>query len=250
MYNDLPDLFPPSDEAVLWRYMDFTKFMSLLEKSALFFCRPDLLGDPFEGSISPATPPIDPLQVGRVIAEQDLDWRLIARFVGVNCWHLGEFESEAMWKLYAEERNGIAIKTEFAHFKDAFICEKERGILASVVQYRDYKNASIPYHNIFLPFFHKRLSFQHEKEVRALCSRNPESDEPGAPNGYYCKVDLTKLVGEIVVAPFAEGWFIDLVRSLAERYGLGDKVRPSTLSEAPTFISRVVHRVSSSSPPT
>ena len=39
----------PLDDTVLWRYMDFTKFVSLLEKSALFFPRADKLGDPFEG---------------------------------------------------------------------------------------------------------------------------------------------------------------------------------------------------------
>ena len=27
----------PPDDVVLWRYMDFTKIVSLLEKSALFF---------------------------------------------------------------------------------------------------------------------------------------------------------------------------------------------------------------------
>ena len=31
--------------------MDFTKFVSLLEKRALFFARADQLGDPFEGAI-------------------------------------------------------------------------------------------------------------------------------------------------------------------------------------------------------
>lgn len=42
---------PPPSEAILWRYMDFTKFVSLLEKSALFFARADKLDDPFEGFI-------------------------------------------------------------------------------------------------------------------------------------------------------------------------------------------------------
>jgi len=40
------------DESIIWRFMDFTKFVSLLETNSLFFCRLDKLGDPF-GGINP-----------------------------------------------------------------------------------------------------------------------------------------------------------------------------------------------------
>ena len=49
MYKESPYCDPLPDDAVLWRYMDFTKFVSLLEKSSLFFARADKLEDPFEG---------------------------------------------------------------------------------------------------------------------------------------------------------------------------------------------------------
>ena len=52
MFAEHPDLNPPQDNAVLWRYMDFTKFVSLLDRRALYFSRADKLGDPFEGSLS------------------------------------------------------------------------------------------------------------------------------------------------------------------------------------------------------
>ena len=53
MYYEVGNTFnkPPAD-AVLWRYMSFTKFVSLLTKKSLFFARADKLGDPFEGSLS------------------------------------------------------------------------------------------------------------------------------------------------------------------------------------------------------
>ena len=50
MYTEHPTFSPPPDDAVLWRYMDFTKFVSFLDKSSLFFARADKLGDPFEGA--------------------------------------------------------------------------------------------------------------------------------------------------------------------------------------------------------
>jgi hypothetical protein len=38
------------DSNIIWRYMDFTKFVSLLDRSALFFARADKFKDQFEGS--------------------------------------------------------------------------------------------------------------------------------------------------------------------------------------------------------
>ena len=45
MYETHPLFVAPPGDALLWRYMDFTKFVSLLDTSSLFFSRADLLGD-------------------------------------------------------------------------------------------------------------------------------------------------------------------------------------------------------------
>lgn len=45
---------PVLPDAVLWRYMDFPKFVSMLHERALYFCRSDVLGDPLEGSLTQA----------------------------------------------------------------------------------------------------------------------------------------------------------------------------------------------------
>jgi len=45
-----PAIKTPPAETVLWRYLDFTKFVSMLDSSSLFFTRCDLFDDPFEGS--------------------------------------------------------------------------------------------------------------------------------------------------------------------------------------------------------
>lgn len=39
----------PALSDILWRYMDFTKFVSMLVKKGLFFSRLDRLGDEYEG---------------------------------------------------------------------------------------------------------------------------------------------------------------------------------------------------------
>ena len=45
---------PENKNLRLWRYMDFTKFVSLIATKKLFFCRSDRFDDPFEGSYSKA----------------------------------------------------------------------------------------------------------------------------------------------------------------------------------------------------
>jgi hypothetical protein len=44
----------PPPTSTLWRYLDLAKFISLLEESALYFCRGDnFVNDPFEGATAP-----------------------------------------------------------------------------------------------------------------------------------------------------------------------------------------------------
>lgn len=239
MYENHPDFDIPPDDTVLWRYMDFTKFVSLLERKALFFCSAFHLGDPFEGSISPATSPVTPgdLPITGPVEEQQFDLRQVALTTYVNCWHASMFESEAMWRLYAKERDGVAIKTTFESFKGALI--GDQSIYASKIRYIDYRSSKIPFGNYFYPLLHKRISFEHEKEVRALF-QSVTNDGRAIPNGIYCEVDLERLANEIVVAPFAPEWFVELVRSLAERYGIGNRVRASSLSGVPEFKVRLL----------
>ncbi len=46
---------PDNPEIPIWRYMDFAKFVDMLENDGLFMCRADKLGDPFEGTLSKIT---------------------------------------------------------------------------------------------------------------------------------------------------------------------------------------------------
>jgi hypothetical protein len=47
--SEHPVFLPPDDPgAQIWRYMDFTKFVSMLDNGGVFFCRADKLGDKFE----------------------------------------------------------------------------------------------------------------------------------------------------------------------------------------------------------
>ena len=51
MCQESPGLTAPFPDTLVWRYLDFTKHISLLDETALFFGIANTLGDPFERSV-------------------------------------------------------------------------------------------------------------------------------------------------------------------------------------------------------
>ena len=134
MYKDHPSFEPPSYDAVLWRYMDFTKFVSLLDRQALFFARGDMLDDPFEGTFPKANAAVRAQIIGENIPEELREEAKQARSrvfresrpsILVNSWHENDYESAAMWKLYAKDNAGIALRTSFNDFKSSLIDDQD-----------------------------------------------------------------------------------------------------------------------------
>jgi hypothetical protein len=61
---------------------------------------------------------------------------------GVSCWHMNDYESKAMWKLYANK--GIAIESTIGQFKSSFLRESgENKIYVFPVRYEDFEKAEI-----------------------------------------------------------------------------------------------------------
>lgn len=91
------------------------------------------------------------------------------------------------------------------------------------------------------PFVHKRKSFEHEREVRAVVMKWPTGEKGldfsqetiGA--GLKIKVDVERLIEQIYVAPNSPAWFADLLRAVIQRYGYGFPVVQSKLNEQPFF---------------
>ena len=114
MYKENSTFIQPVNENIMiWRYMDFAKFIYLLENKKLFFARVDkFVDDQFEGSW--------PKKSGEVrnqftagAGEQDRRLKIIElkertillkQHFAVNCWHANEYESAAMWLLYLKRK--------------------------------------------------------------------------------------------------------------------------------------------------
>jgi hypothetical protein len=243
---------PENLDVPIWRYGDLAKFIALLDRRALYFCRVDKLGDPFEGSLTRE----DERRRGSMLAgagpEAGLlfsnNERMTTRNVAVNCWHMNEQESAAMWRLYLAGSDGVALRSTFRRLK-ASLDERaipdnarmqSQSLQIGLVEYVDYDLAiTPPYHR---RCFYKRKSFEHEREVRALIYREPDTITlESIPtyalfgDGLYVPVDITQLLEAVYVSPTSPPWFADVVRSVVARYGFEFPVQQSRLAEDPIF---------------
>jgi hypothetical protein len=251
MFKEHPSFVQPENEDIrVWRYMSFTKLVSLLESSCLFFTRADKLGDPFEGSwpkINVAARfeiPNDIPEESRpafLEATKNLSkvFKNMPKAIALNCWHMNEHESAAMWKLYLESNEGIAVQSTYKRLRDSLMDEEE--IYMGIVKYIDYQTEWIDARNLMSPFMHKRKSYEHEKEVRALVLKLPVVEKhmnfskETIIDGLRIKVNMEALAERIYVAPYSPGWFEELVRSVVTKYSYDFEIKHSGLDELPLF---------------
>jgi hypothetical protein len=251
MYEEHPVFEKPDDENVrIWRYFDFTKFVSLLDRQALFFARADRLSDPFEGSDSKPTvigrpralelagiPKADILKVASWLGRFNRD---IRAFILVNSWHMNDHESAAMWRLYLKSDEGVAVRSTFKRLAESFANSPDV-VFIGKVKYIDYDTEPIPQDNLFYRCLHKRKSFEYEHELRAitvkLATKGQEIDftKELSDDECYVIVDLNVLIERVLVSPTAPKWFHQLVKSIVDKYDLHKEVGQSILAEEPLY---------------
>ena len=247
MYAEHTDFIKPDDsDAKIWKFMDFTKLVNLLETKSLYFTRADQFDDPFEGSFTKYDiKHVQTSEHGSGIKEAMLKnvsdiQKFFPKTRFINCWSLNEYESSASWKIFTSGNQGIAIQSTFDRLVKSFGDTPET-IHIGKIKYVDYENESFGVDSIVKPFLYKRKSFEHERELRAIIDEYPtdlvqEEFEKITKRGINAKVKLDVLVKQIFVAPAARLWFKDLVKSVIRRYNLNVKVVDSTLDERPGLI--------------
>lgn len=221
----------------IWRYLDFTKFVSLLETESLFFCRADCFDDPFEGSFPQANKKLQDKELKKATPEEQEAWERWVqgrkedrKRIMINCWHMNDYESAAMWNLYANSNEAVCIQSTYKRLRVGISPE----IYIGEVQYIDYRTQPIYITNLFYPYMHKRRFFEHEKELRAVIWKPRSREEPPA-GGELVKVNLNRLIERIYVAPTSPTWFYNLVQKIVAKYSLNKKIVRSSLDEEPYY---------------
>jgi hypothetical protein len=230
----------PAPEAKLWRYLSFAKFAALLDTGLLHFTRVDQFDDHFEG----AWPQQDAARWQQTEGFSMLSFTERGRkSVAVSCWFESDYESAAMWRLYASGNEGVAIITSFQKLEEVAISQAAVKLPdsfagAARVRYLDHLTEGLlkdgP-QNALWPFMIKNVSYTHEHEVRALV--NARWDQEINSSGLDFPIQLTSFIDGIVTNPFGQPWFDRAVRGVADRYKLGDRIRSSTLSPMNFYIT-------------
>lgn len=225
--------------------MDFTKFMWLIDRSALFFARTDTFLDKWEG----AYPKQNSISHSGLYKVKDQDRIINLRkrsgtFYYISCWHLSDYESAAMWDLYRKADVGIGIQSTYQRLRDSIKDEcLTDPMYFTKVKYLDYENerfdGPIPELGALAPLFHKRKSYEHEKELRIITTNgvyDKSREYVDSPPGISFAVDLQTLLQNVYISPNGGRWFKELVESVLRKYDLVDvPVHQTDLDNEPMY---------------
>jgi hypothetical protein len=253
----------------VWRYMPFTKFVSLLTYQALWFSKLNILQDQYEGRI-PArvlpqmvqsnekwkqtfNSPEHHRQIDEWPTKNEADGR---ELLVVTCWFAQEQESLRMWGEYGASEEAVAVKSTLGRLaRHIYVPRDETASHLGFVRYVDHDSHEMSLYEasqaIERAFLKDKAQFCHEHEVR-LVTLNVKTPLCASPEGYpytreqvdgagmnnfenpglYVGVDIAQLLQEVVVAPKAPPWFLKLVRRLTELHGFKIPVSPSALTDA------------------
>ncbi len=252
MQVNLRDLTEEDMGLTVWRYMPFSKFISLIVYQALWFSKLNILQDQYEGMMPLATkqmmqahdhkmkkhfPPEHHWQFDQMASRNEQDSRELCI---VNCWFLGENESERMWREYGGGKESVAIKSTIKQLIDNIGVPHDKDMTSiGRIKYVDFTTHLMTmYHAIRggeRAFLKDAATYQHEKEIR-IATLNLKTQACVSPEGklytkqevqgkhmnnfahpgLYIQARLQQLISEIRVSPEADTWFYLLVKRIIE----------------------------------
>lgn len=228
-------LNPPEADNYIWRYYPLDKFLCLLTSSQLFFSQASSFEDLFEGDYGDAAKQKIREQYGDGQYLRDYNtYDFLRDHTYISCWHENQHESDAMWKLYG---NAVAVKARFSNISDLLTWSETEVKYSGRVHYIDFSTEHVNVESSYLPYFFKRLSFAHEKEVRFLIQehRHNWDDYPQPTIGKLALLDINNTLEEIVLSPTMEAHIADAVEQVIRQSGVSIEVRRSVLLNRPVW---------------
>ena len=217
---------PEDPNTIVWKYLDLSKFLELLLSRKLFMSRSDKFEDQYEGTFSEPT-----YEEIKKLSENNpefLDYYKSHREkVVVSSWHINEYESFAMWQIFTQNNEGLAIQSTIGRLQKALKPEINYSQFIGEVNYIDYKKEYIPFDNLFFPFMFKRKSFQYEREVRIISDLSESNIKIN--DGIKIDVDVNQLIEKIYIHPKSENWYKKLVIELVSKLDYTIEIEKSDL---------------------
>ena len=214
---------PANLDLAVWHYMDFGKFLALLQKRAIYLCRGDHLQDRFEGtysnrqikSMNDLFKKINEPEMIELENERRAEDRKKAF---ISCWCLSDVDLDLMWKAYTNGPLDVAIKSTIRKLQS--VCDdaiKHWPLDICKVNYFDHaKGEKINYWGAPTVFMHKDNHFELDNEIRIM--HWPNYSTP--PDHVYLPADLEVLIDSIVTKPGTTKSQFEAIISLLQCYDL------------------------------
>lgn len=252
------------DDDPILRYMSYSQFKDLfcnglkLTKAAKY-----AQDDPFEGELMELVYQI--AQDHKIFIERNdkepskIDFlkeegRQVREKSYVSCWTLSESENVALWKIYGKNKNSIALKTTIVKLKQAIESilqtSRENDVILMKflksqivkVKYIDHRTMDLDKcreHFDILPstiLHYKNIGYEYEAEVRVIFDGVEQGRPDPAMLGETCIIRICpqNFATEIIVSPFADDWFYDLVQHEMEEFDMAAFVKWSSLKFKPS----------------
>lgn len=227
MYKKNDNIKLPEDpDTIVWKYLDLSKFLDLLMSRKLFMSRSDKFEDQYEGTFSEPT-----YEEIKKLSENNPEflqyYKSHREKVVVSSWHINEYESFAMWQIFTQNNEGLAIQSTIERLQKALKPEISFSQFIGEVNYIDYKKEYIPFDDMFFPFMFKRKSFQYEREVRIISDLSENNIKIN--DGIKIDVDVNQLIEKIYIHPKSENWYKKLVIELVSKLDYTIEIEKSDL---------------------
>lgn len=159
--------------------------------------------------------------------------RLCGPPIAINCWHLSQFESMAMWRLYGDE---VAVQTTFGRLVQSLAecpCDIKVGQVKYFMPAKEHFDPNDPF-TVFVPYLHKHKGFEYEHELRAIIW--DAGDMPREADGsVLAPVDLDTLMENVYVSPSSNPDLRNIVEEATRAQGVKTQVLQSELKRVPLY---------------
>lgn len=232
----------------IYKYLTFTQFVDMVECQRLYLTRISEWDDVYEAAglkhaVSTSIPKLAPSFVSEMMGEElmtVLDKNVFDSYYAQS-WTISEQESDAMWRIYSPQRDGVRIKMKADTVERSIreglkIIDPKAQVYQSRVIYRNDNLGEI---------YVKRKAFEHENEYRfwtviQMGSINPPPDRAfindtngfirylekchkGVPVSLYYPVSLD-MIDEITLDPRAASYHEETFNTYCENRNIGKKV--------------------------
>lgn len=203
----------PDENQKIWKYMPFDYFMLLLHQKSLYLPKASL-NIYFEGWIREEDEQYlqrhfehkgvpDAKSSARIARKKFEEFR---QYTFLDCWQKNDIENFAMWKIFGNSNNSIALLSNIGKLKK-FYNTVEETIYFNDIDYFKPDQINTFWNNKYM-FFRKPGFFNYEKEVRGII----QGEAFRNLNNMSLKFSkLSDIADEIIICPYADSWFFDYI---------------------------------------